>query len=285
MTAKICRICLSTIVLALVSCATRKVFDQKTNPEVKPPTKLNQDISNLQEDPIKEMFEATYLLRIRTEKGNDLCEGTASLIGYTNFFVKQSGEATCKLGIKVDMSKMMKGSAEYVPATKDEAKLLPNYGRVSRVKKLGSTTFNPPRAFVLGPVIQNVKSYTGFQMIENLEVTQVDDQGVTRKATGVLTMRALEAGINFQPEGYAEVFPDVLHWEYTTVGFQGLNRSSANLYDRFEYYWSTKPIAIPMIRITGNVSNFVESGFISKLGSLIVGQLTVELILRKHTQI
>ncbi len=277
---------LTGICVITISCAQGKAFksgDFETKPqrmrEFSPDSYATDPGSNP-----RPIFRAIYKLNVYNGRDKELCAGEATLIGYSNYEVKQEGEAKCPLGLKIDLAEMMGGDGFKAPSP-EEAKRYPFYGKVSRLSSLGKTKYSPPRTFVLGPVIQNVQDYTGFHYSENLHVSHISKKGEVQQGDGTLHVQVISAGGDFRPEGYPETFKKVLHWEMRAEGFQGVNKGEAMLYDRFEYYWSTSPIAIPMIRIRGAVSNFVDGPIIAALGGAVVGEITVELILKDHTQI
>lgn len=279
----ILNIAVTLMLLGQTHCSSDDVFVGSDGIEKKPESKLapNQDTTPKK----RRLFQSLYHFTVKMKKlGKKICEGSAELIAYTDFSTEMRGDIPCDGSRRLNLQDMMGTTAGEL--TLKEAKMYPFYDKVSRIGNNAVTQYDPPFPFILGPVVQNVKDYEGFAFSENSRVQHRTRKGQTENGAGIVSVKVLEAGIPFRPEGYTEEFKNVMHWERTTSGFDTISeRGGAFLYEKFEYWWSVRPIAIPMIRIEGPLKQFIGiEDIATAIGSAIGVTLVVEMNLVEHTQ-
>lgn len=281
------------IAVILGGCSNRKVFSDGEN-ETKPKVTSTPNLNSLAADEDLTNFHGFYHFLVR-RKGKDevVCKGEAEIIS------KQSGTIT--RGKAPCTDPILKGAGVKEIEIDDdpnkvttkfpweEAKKLGLDPRISRIKSTGDTVYNPYLPDLIGPVIQDPRSYSDIDETTNLTVWTKDKKGQQIESSGSVHIKVIKVygkGDYYRPEGYFESFDEVIHYHINATGFDKLpNKSDVGLYEKFEYHWSTQPIAILNVHIEGPVKDFEDSKFRGFAGNILFGGgIVIDLVLKEHVQ-
>ena len=133
--------------------------------------------------------------------------------------------------------------------------------KMLRTKKVGKMSFEPARPFILGPIIQDVSSYSGFSESNSYVGTIVSSTtGQTITDQGTIAVKVASVDQQFTPVLMpTKSFDHVVHWSMETSGFGKLPRTQGMLFESMEYWFNTRPIGIPRILIKSKASDFLDA--------------------------
>ncbi len=236
--------------------------------------------------PATKASTSTYYVEIRSASSMVLCGGPAVLEIMSNFQIRfPEFNLKCQ-GFDLNLAAML-GSAMQTPGTTPTPeKLLVHDGFLLLMEELAGAKFNPPRPFILGPVIQNPEKYRGFSRSYPSTVTGKNPStGKTISANGSFDVTVINPKTDYSYPEKSIKLDNVIHWKITKSGFNDVPATMGLLFSEMEWYYSYLPILIPMIKIKGQISDFITpaAGNTSNqtLANDMVGQLTTTLTLQK----
>lgn len=227
-----------------------------------------------------------YIAEVRSNSGAILCSGPATLEIMNDFQVRFPDFKLRCQGFDLDLASMLQAAAVDDQGGQKPADLIEHDGHVLSIGKVGEATFDPPRPFVLGPVIQDPEKYRGFSREYQTRVKGSSKlTGKSYDAPGAFKVTVINSRTDYKwPEKNINL-ENVIHWKLQKAGFEGVPPTFGMLFKEMEWYFSYRPILIPVIRIKGNISDFVsknDAGAGNDMMQQMVGDLTTTLILEKH---
>lgn len=227
-----------------------------------------------------------YKAEVRSNSGALLCSGPATLEIMNDFQVRFPDFKLRCQGFDLDLASMLQAAATNGQENQKPAELLEHDGYVLQIGKVGEATYDPPRPFVLGPVIQDPEKYRGFSREYQTRVKGKSKlTGKTYDAAGAFKVTVMNHHTDYKwPEKNINL-ENVIRWKIQKAGFDGVPPTFGMLFKEMEWYFSYRPILIPVIRIKGNISDFVSKNDSSSDNGMMqqmVGDLTTTLILEKH---
>ncbi len=261
--------------IATMGCAKGTVFQQGGDEEK--PTSLIAGTSLSRDNAArKPVYVAKFKVSVDAENGMNLCKGDATLTIYTDMATKPSGTLECVMIGSQDLGAMLDDGAAKEPM--DPTKY-PEAGRVQRgpnpMPGAAGAYFTPPRPFILGPVVQNVEEFKNFRFTEQSAVTFSGPQGVIQD-TGAFTFDVVEHSLQFTAPLLGKTYDQVIHWESRASGFQVVPRKDAGIFDRWEWWWNPRPIAIVKMVIHTRISKLVGGSTpIGGIGDAFLGPVKI----------
>jgi hypothetical protein len=224
--------------------------------------------------PAKVAAKVNYAISIIAKSGNEVCRGTTQINIMSNLELKfPSGTVKC-LTLTIDLSKILGNS--FLSANPGLGNFTSD-GKVLYIKEIGKATFDPPRPFFLGPLVQNPADYKDFKLTVPETVTVNDPEAnVSLSGTGQFDVEVLSVGEKYSNQlSPANKFDNVMRWAISSSGFDGVPAKYGLLYKKMEWYWNTQPLMIPKIVISGDLAAFIGSG--GSGISRLVGDVTISL--------
>ena len=225
---------------------------------------------------------ATYFLDIETASGAKPCEGqiTMDIMGDFTFSLRDS-KATCA-SLTIDIGKLLNGQLKGAASSVGLDKLSSD-GQILSIAEIAGATFNPPRPFIVGPIVQDSSKFAGLNRVTYSTLTVAKpENGPPLKAEGTFTTKVLEVDGFYQNKYLTKGFDKVMHWTMETDGFRGVPTKYGLLFKKWEWRWNTRPIMIPKIIITlEGVNGFIEGKSADSLAEL-VGEVTITLTVKEY---
>ncbi len=159
---------------------------------------------------------------------------------------------------------------------------------------IGNVDFAPERPLLIGPLIQDPASYLGYYRSAESTATHTDPTShKVTTAKGRFDVRVHSARNSkgeevvlkkYERNGEQAIkFDKVMNWSIAASGFEGLPVTQTLAFKKIEYFWNTNPIMIPMIAVSGNLSEFIKlSDNLGDVASKLVGELRIELQVKKY---
>jgi hypothetical protein len=194
-------------------------------------------------------------------------------------------------GFDLDLAGMLNaatsasGSNNGSPGSSEKAKVMEHDGFVLSVGEVAGAKFDPPRPFIIGPVIQDPGKYKGFSKEYSSTVTG-SAKGKSYNASGSFKVTVINPKTDYVWSEKNIKLDNVIHWKNVKTGFDGVPPNFGMLFSEMEWYFSYRPILIPVIRIKGQMGDFIvrndASGANQNLMNELVGELTTTLKLQKY---
>jgi hypothetical protein len=262
-----------------------KVFKEGGG-EQKPPRSLNvgpedKALGNADATPASPSVAADvkYALTVSTTSVKGLCKGEINVRIMTDFTI-QFPDATLQcLSLTFDIGKVLAAGAGAGGTSTEGDK---HDGKVFYKKSIGGATFDPPRPFLLGPVVQDVSIFDGFHQTTDHRLSG-SDGSKDYNARGSFAIDVLDMKTTYSNNFLKEPFDQVLHWRIKASGFDGVPAKVGLAFQSWEWLWNVRPIMIPRFVIVGDLKDFVTGGSIGDAGSLIVGTMTIEADVKEYT--
>lgn len=224
----------------------------------------------------RKVASATYGIRLKSNSGARLCEGEVEFQIMSNFTLNfPQAEVRC-LSMKINLG----GILASVSAGASEDGGLKSDGKLISIKKIAGAEFTPPRPVLLGPIIQDIKKYTGMNMVTDHTVIAKDSKGATIKSNGSFRVEVINEKTTYSNKYITKPFENILHWQISTNGFENVPSQNGLLFRKVEWFFNTRPIMIPQINIVGDLGSFLQDGE-NGVGAL-VGEFEINLIVMKH---
>ncbi len=272
-----------SLYFTFISCesAEESVFkagssQQKPNPELLT-GKEGRGLGATSSTP-EEVASATYGIRVKSQSGAQLCEGEVSLQIMSDFSIKFPATEVRCLSLKIDLAGILASVGSGSLSNSIESN-----GKYISIKSIAGADFTPPRPVLLGPIVQDTKIFEKFKSVTDHAVVSKDfTSGKQLSAKGSFVIEVLNPKTTYSNKYLSEPFTNILHWQITTKGFEGIPPQNGLLFKKIEWLFNTRPIMIPQINITGDLTGFLqEDGQEGGVGSL-VGDLEVSLVVKKH---
>ena len=237
---------------------------------------------------VKPAVNSSYELTVRSRSGTVLCAGNTNLVINSNLSLSVPSANMKCLTATVDLARLLTGVAtsdggSLSRRTTNAESDLSADGKVLRKATIGVSKFTPARPLILGPIIQDPTKFRGFT---ESNTYQVVSEGVS--ASGQIAIQVIEVNSSFKPEHFAgdTKFDEILHWQMTSIGFSGIKRAKAFLFDKIEFYWNVRPLAIPRIIIEADLDDLTGGGIVignfASLGNGLLGKLTIDIQATSH---
>ena len=238
------------------------------------------------------IFRATYQASVEPVNGGilgKLCDGIIKLSVEENMKQSLSGSLNCTLMGEMNLDSLMPDMGEILDMD------LSRYEKASYLTRLPNSTlaaFDPPRIYMLTPLIQDPSKFINKETGEKFSYTQQSTfNGAGVSATGQFQINVLDL-VSVTPPNYPETFNDVLKFEVLNSGFDTIPADApipgGPLFDKMTFYYSTRPIALPKIEIEFDLKKLPKpegtssSPLIDTLGGVLLGKLKLTLDLVNH---
>lgn len=218
-----------------------------------------------------EAARVTFDLAVYGNSGAKLCDGEVKIQIMSDFTMKFPDSTAQCVSMKVDLSKAL-GGAE-TQGGKQESNITSTDG-ILNFKSIAGGTFDPPRPFLLGPVVQNSEKYKGFTHHSEHQVTSASGSG-----SGAFDIEVLDVDTTYKNKYLEKPFDKILHWKIKASGFDGVKKSEGLLFKEMEWVWNTNPIMIPKLTIRGELGDLIEA---EGGGSDLVGEIKIDLSVKEY---
>ncbi len=248
---------------ALPSCNPEDsaVFQGGGKPELKPETTLLKGGEglvglNAKADEAKPVAKVTYNIKVTAASGAQLCNGQIKLQIMSDFGLEvPSGRVQCS-SLSVDIAGLLGSGISLSDKGGDEN--VSHDGKVLSLRTIGGMSFDPPRPFLIGPVVQDPAKFKGFKRTSEHTVTGTDpDTKEDVDGSGSFTLEVLDEQTTYENKHVGKAFSNVMHWRVSATGFEGVPAKSALLFRRWEWFWNVRPIMIPKILFEGKLGDFI----------------------------
>ncbi len=253
-----------------------KVFKGSGSNENKPTASLLPEGAGIQglgatgEAPT-EAAHVTFDLSVFGHSGARLCEGEVKLVIMSDFTMQfPDSKAQC-VSMTVDLSKALGGQE----TAKQEAGNVTSEDGILNFKKIAGGEFNPPRPFLLGPVIQNSAKYKDFKHHSEHDVTSANGSG-----HGTFDIEVLDVDTTYNNKYLKKPFEKVLHWKMKAAGFEGAKKSEGLIFNEMEWVWNTNPIMIPKLTIRGELADLIQTQ--GGGADDLVGEIKIDLTVKEY---
>ena len=227
--------------------------------EQKPTSSQMVTKSGLDSNQAKLVGTFHYLVTIATRSGISF-KGRVHIDLMSDFSLVAS-EAYVQLGSqRLDISALISRLSTSI-LNKESTGNISQKDGILYIRELGGVEFEPPRPFLLGPIIRNPDRYKGLRQTTTHSVTgKAGDAPVS--GSGKFTIEVLETKGTFTPSSTTSIkpFTNILHWQMLSSGFENISAINGFLYKKVEWWYSTSPIMIPKISILGSFGDLVSKG-------------------------
>jgi hypothetical protein len=266
---------IALLAVLVVGCQDdEKVFKGSGSNETKPATTLLQggegaiDSSSKAATP---SAHVTFDLAVYGNSGAKLCDGEVKIVIMSDFTMDfPNSKAQC-VSMTVDLSKAMGGGAAQ---GKKDGNIAFEDGMLL-FKEIAGGTFDPPRPFLLGPIVQDSSQYKNFKKTTTHTVTTASGTS----GSGSFEIEVLDVDTTYKNKYLDKPFNKILHWKIRSSGFEGVKKSEGLLFKEMEWAWNTNPIMIPKVTIRGELADLIES---DGSGADLVGEIKIDLSVREY---
>jgi hypothetical protein len=271
----------SSFLIAIIGCSSgEEAVFKSGNSQIKPkPTLLTgEEKTTLGATANAAAVEATsaeYFFKLESVSGIEICTGEVALQIMTNFSIKfPDAKASCLGGaLNIDLAKILSGTSGAGDGPRLIAGLEHN-GKVLGVESIMGAKFSPARPMLLGPIVQDRSIYKNYQKTTDHTVT--NSAGNTAK--GSFTIKVIDNNTTFKND-YVKEIKNVIHWEITSKGFQGMKATDGLIFDKITWWFGTRPIVIPKMVIEAELKDFIED----KMGvNAVVGKLKITIGIKSY---
>jgi hypothetical protein len=225
---------------------------------------------------VKVVASATYGIRVKSNSGARLCEGEVELQIMSNFTINYpQAEVRC-LSIKINLG----GILASVGSNITDGGELKSDGMMLSIKKIAGAEFSPPRPVLLGPIVQDIKKFAGFNSITDHSITTKDSNGAPIKTSGSFRVQVINEKTTYSNKYLSKPFENVMHWQISASGFANVPAQNGLLFKNIEWFFNTRPVMIPQINITGDLSSFLKDD--SKEVGELIGDVEINLVVMKN---
>lgn len=260
--------------LSACSSGEDKVFESGST-EQKPISSQMVTKSGLEANQAKSVGTFHYLVTITARSGITF-KGQVDIDIMSDFSLVAS-EAYVQLGSqKLDISALI-GRLSTGILNKESTGNISQKDGILYIRELGGVEFDPPRPFLLGPIIRNPDRYKGLRQTTKHTVTgKTGDASLS--GSGKFTIEVLETKGTFTPSSTSSIkpFKNILHWQMLSSGFENISAINGFLYKKVEWWYSTSPTMVPKISILGSFGDLVSKGKTSASQDL-VGDMTISI--------
>jgi hypothetical protein len=232
-----------------------KVFKNGGNAETKPAATLANVLAAASNttDPVTVAASVDYEIRVTSNSGASLCQGDVQLQIQSDFSLKFPAASIQCVSLTIDLATALGGAGGLKQAGQSDPGVTSD-GMVLSIGSIAGATFNPPRPFLLGPIVQDTSKYRGFTRAVNTHVTGQDG----KSGDGTLTVNVLDVDTTYTNKYLGQTFDKVLHWTMSSSGFDGVPATDGLLFKKWEWYYNTRPIMIPKIEIVGSLGDLIK---------------------------
>lgn len=267
----------------LIACnsSDEAVFEDNNNNEFKPKaTNLNQldglDAALATNDgsakEVKEAAHVTYSLSVKTRSGAELCQDGKIKLAIMNDFSLKFPEASIKcLSLSINLAGILGAASGGDGSQQTGLGAIGHDGKTLTFKEIAGAKFDPPRPFLLGPILQDTSGFEGMDVTTEHKLTAKSKEGENiEDPAGKFRVKVHKVKTTYDYPSRKIHFDNVMHWELTsdfkTPSQYGLTFAS------MEWFFNVRPIMIPRLKIRGNIGDFI-SGDQGKLAGEITGDL------------
>lgn len=262
-----------------------KVFKGAGNSETKPVATSLQDIVGVGADQVADAKEAatvTYVIKVTGNSGASLCAGEATIVIMTDFSMTFPTASIQCVSLTIDLAGILGANAGATAgaAGEDDGNLIHD-GKVLSIRTIANATFDPPRPFLLGPIVQDAGKYKNFKRTTRHTLTGTDSTGAPVSGSGSFTVEVLEEQAEYKNDYLKMPFTNVLHWTMSTSGFNDIPATTGLIFEKWEWSWNTRPIMIPGITIEGRLGDFIKSTD-SGAQDALLGRVQIKLLVKDY---
>ena len=189
------------------------------------------------------------------DNGNKLCSGQAVITVNSDFSIKFPSSKLSCASIVLDLGKLLEGQT----GGSNTMSHLSHDGFILYADKLENATFQPPRPFMIGPIITDRSKYEGYTKSVTSQVNAVSiETSKQYDLKGTVTLSVLDFN-NYTNPVVQDTFSSVIHWQATTTGFDSMPKTLGLLFEKMEWWFNTSPIMIPQIEIVADLNDFLDN--------------------------
>lgn len=234
----------------------------------------------------------TFVLDIRTETEVAICNGEFTGQLLSNFSLKlPEAEVQC-LGLVLDIASLLNGGTAAgidlgggLGSGSGSADTIVSDGYVLSFKKFLGADFDPPRPFLLGPIVQNPDKYKGYKKSFPTTLRGKSAEGEPIEKRGTFHVEVTNHHTSYSNAAIKDN-PDkldsIIKWKMTAEGFEGVPANVGLPVQSMEFEYNTRPLMLPHIIIKGRLADGFLKGDAATLKKA-VGVVIVELIVSKYS--
>jgi hypothetical protein len=275
------------LTLATLACTPEGVFFEG---EIESKTATRKAATNQGELQPETVLTAEYSLTVESSNTgglissfipNPICTGTVTINLASDMKFNPQGTITCAIVGEKDVAEML--GTEETPREDLDPSLHPESGKIGRkanpVAGGPGARFDPPMPFIIGPLIQNPQEFAGYRYQETSSVTYSGPEGQVQDS-GAFLIEVLGVGESLTTSS-GLTYDNIIHWQVTASGFNQVPRGKADIFQKKEWWWNTRPISIPKLSMVARLSDLMpdEEGLIATLGDSILGNVTITISL------
>ena len=231
------------------------------------PANFEENLSQKNPDEKKVVAAIDYDVSVTSMSKAKICDGTLLLSIYSDFTLKFTDSILSCGSMKLDLGAMLAGNK----SEDDIKKKLESDGKVFKSSNIAGATFDPPRPLMQGPVVLDNKKFKGYEGFFKTQATVG-----SKKSRGEFAVRVLDHDAEYSNETVGESFDNIIHWQIEATGFDGLPATKGMLFKSLTWWYATRPIMIPKLKISGYLSEFLSSKDGKALDAL-TGELDIDL--------
>jgi hypothetical protein len=300
---KLVTIQLLTLATAFVACdsSDEAVFKDDGNFEEKPKSIFSGPggeaaLEEAEEEEVVKAADLTYRIFITTASEAELCAGKIELELMSNFSMKFPTAVVKCSSMTIDLGTLLssgiggggEGAASGFGGGDGKALPIVHEDGILKFKEIANTTFDPPRPFLLGPIINDSSKYKDFEYsVQSSATTKSGKSGNGTFNVKVLDHKTTYTNEYMEKKGH-DKFKNILHWTLKTNGFDGFKAADGVIVEKFEWKWNTKPLMIPEITIEGEMGDLMQMGEPGApddgLANDFVGLVTIKLMVEDYKE-
>lgn len=218
-----------------------------------------------------EAAHVTFDLNVESKTKTALCQGEVKLVIMSDFTMQFPASKVHCGSMTIDLGTALGGGAG---GEKEEGNISSTNG-VLNFKKIAGAEFDPPRPFLIGPVVQNPDKYKGFTQHTDHQATASSGSG-----SGSFDIKVEDVQTTLDNKFIKGDFKNVMYWTIAADGFDGIKKKSEGLiFRKIEWFWNTNPIMIPRVVIYGELGDLIEA---EDTTNQIVGELKIALDAKEY---
>lgn len=210
-----------------------------------------------------------------------ICLGTARINIFEDFNLNiPDGKIKCSSMI-LNLATLLSHAKKPTPEEKAQQKR-EHDGKMFYVGHFMGANFTPPRPLLIGPIITNSKKYEGYSKEVATTLNGTYD-AKEYNSKGTFKVRVINHKTNYTNGIVGETFDNIINWELSASGFEGTPKGLGLIYKKITWWFNLKPIMIPKIEISGNISDFILSDDPNKKPDEFIGDVRVVLEVNNYS--
>ena len=272
---------IGTLLLSVLGCHSSDESMLRSSANLQQKPQLEKGINSVDpnstgDDPI--VAHVTYLVEVNLNSGLRPCAGEITLAITQKFTMELPNSKIRCLSSNLDIGALVGNQLNSSSASSFDPKALKSDGLIFSLAEIAGGKFDPPRPFLIGPIVQDTSALAGLRRhIDTTLTVEKPGNGESSTAQGSFDITVLDVAATYTNKYLSEPLTDVLHWTIETSGFDRVSPIHGLIVKKIEWYWNLRPIMIPKIIISvDRLGAFLTNPSQDDLSQL-VGTVTVNI--------